>query len=198
MLFYSKGEIHSAINSLHSPFFDVFFKRITFGGNGLMYLLPLLYLLKGRNKWLIAYLVAVVSSVALVFLFKHCLFEKACRPVKYFEMFSNLNLYLVDGVRLSRLHSFPSGHTTTAFTVFFIFAVMMRKNSLKLLCFIFALLVAYSRMYLSQHFLIDIVAGSFFAVGSAMLSIRYSMFLFSLFERIVIRVFAKKKQIFWK
>jgi len=41
-------------------------------------------------------------------------------------------------------------------------AILSKNNTLKLLLFIVALLVGYSRVYLSQHFFIDITAGSVF------------------------------------
>jgi membrane-associated phospholipid phosphatase len=56
--------------------------------------------------------------------------------------------------------SFPSGHATSAFAIFLAVALISGNRYVKVLCFIFACLVAFSRVYLSQHFLIDIIAGS--------------------------------------
>ncbi|NJK86360.1 MAG: phosphatase PAP2 family protein [Bacteroidales bacterium] len=57
--------------------------------------------------------------------------------------------------------SFPSGHATSAFALFFCLAVLVHQNSMKLLFFMSALLISFSRVYLSQHFLLDVYVGSF-------------------------------------
>ena len=57
-------------------------------------------------------------------------------------------------------HSFPSGHTTTAFAIFFVLALITNKKYLQLTFFIFALSVAFARVYLLQHFFIDVYFGS--------------------------------------
>ena len=82
------------------------------------------------------------------------------RPSKFFELYETYKLHLIDGVKMHSLQSFPSGHTATAFNIFIMLAFIVKSNTLKLLFFIMAVLVAYSRVYLSQHFLMDITAGS--------------------------------------
>ncbi|HKL33108.1 MAG TPA: phosphatase PAP2 family protein, partial [Tangfeifania sp.] len=52
----------------------------------------------------------------------------------------------------------------TAFSVFFFLALILKSKPLKLSMFLLAIVVAYSRVYISQHFLIDITAGSAIAV----------------------------------
>ncbi|WP_404818046.1 phosphatase PAP2 family protein [Reichenbachiella ulvae] len=61
--------------------------------------------------------------------------------------------------------SFPSGHTTTAFVIAFCLSLLFQKRLLTYAFLFVALLVAYSRMYLLQHFYIDILFGAL--VGSA-------------------------------
>ena len=49
-----------------------------------------------------------------------------------------------------------------------IFALVYQQSKLvSIVFFLGAILVAFSRIYLSQHFLIDVVAGSFIGVASA-------------------------------
>ena len=55
--------------------------------------------------------------------------------------------------------SFPSGHTVSAFALFAFFA-FLSKNKYGFIWLIFAVLTAFSRIYLCQHFLIDTFAGS--------------------------------------
>ncbi len=61
-------------------------------------------------------------------------------------------------------HSFPSGHATAAFALFFCLGFLAEKKINEVIFFLLALTVAFSRVYLSQHFFEDITAGSFIAV----------------------------------
>lgn len=174
---FSKPEIHIVVNKMHLPFLDSFFKLITYFGDGTIYLFVLVYFLTRKYKWAIVFIAAVILSNIILYFCKHILFEDMYRPSKYFELFETYKLYLVEGVQLHNINSFPSGHTTTAFTVFFTMTIVLKKHWAKLLMFFFALLTAYSRMYLSQHFLADVVVGSILGTGSVMLAFYYSKYL---------------------
>lgn len=87
------------------------------------------------------------------------------RPVKYFEILgSEYELYLVPGVDINNWFSFPSGHTATAFAVSFAMALLIRSKTGQYALLLLALGVGYSRIYLSQHFLVDVVAGSIIGI----------------------------------
>jgi len=66
-------------------------------------------------------------------------------------------------------HSFPSGHTITAFAFFLALAFFTKRPAIHFLYFLLAVLVGYSRVYLSQHFAIDVLAGSFVGVSVTIL-----------------------------
>ncbi|HYX08538.1 MAG TPA: phosphatase PAP2 family protein, partial [Bacteroidales bacterium] len=100
---------------------------------------------------------------------KRFIFTNALRPYKIFA--DTPGLHLVEGVKMYANHSFPSGHTASAFGMFFILSWLVPQRYLKILFFLLAFLVAYSRMYLSEHFLIDVTVGSVIGVASAMLFI---------------------------
>jgi membrane-associated phospholipid phosphatase len=61
--------------------------------------------------------------------------------------------------------SFPSGHTTGAFCLFCFLAILLppRYKPLGLVCFLVALAVGWSRMYLAAHFFLDVYVGSILA-----------------------------------
>lgn len=91
----------------------------------------------------------------------------APRPKLYFEKFyPELVLPVIPGFKLMTYNSFPSGHSITAFALFFGIALITKNKWLKLACFFAAALVAYSRVYLSQHFAVDVMAGSLIGVIS--------------------------------
>ena len=69
------------------------------------------------------------------------------------------DLHFIDGVNLHSNFSFPSGHSTAAFSTFFFLALIARKPILQVMLFSVGLLVAFSRVYISQHFFEDIYVG---------------------------------------
>ncbi|WP_346858311.1 phosphatase PAP2 family protein [uncultured Draconibacterium sp.] len=160
LFIYSKAELHILLNTWNSPFADLFFKIITNLGDGLFYLVLLAILLFVNYRLSVIFALGSIFTNIVVQLFKWFLFADVFRPSKYFELYETYKLHLVDGVRLYSLHSFPSGHTATAFNIFFMLALISKNNVVKCICLCIALLTAYSRVYLSQHFLIDTVVGS--------------------------------------
>ncbi len=160
LLTFSKTELHILSNKANTPFFDSFFKYATYLGDGTMIAILFIALLFVKYRFAFSFLAGSLSTSLIVNIAKRQILEENYRPSKYFEMFENYQLHFVEGVKLHSFNSFPSGHSATAFNVFFTLALLTKKSGLKLFFFILALLAAYSRVYLSQHFLIDITAGS--------------------------------------
>jgi len=158
-----KSDFHITINEFHSPFADVFFFFITYIGDGTFVaiagiVISLLLLRKyGWTPLWFGALVLILSG-GLAQVFKRFVFEDALRPSLYID---NAALYFAEGVEVHGHHSFPSGHTTAGFA-FFAFASLFLARKRPFLQVSFAIiagLIGYSRMYLSQHFLEDVLAG---------------------------------------
>ena len=165
---YSKESIHLAIDGAHTPWADSLFKYWTYLGEGWLFALAIpaaLFL-----SWRAGLQVALAGGFTLLVtgIFKNWLYAGEPRPIEYFSTIQDLNL--VDGVKMAHWNSFPSGHTTAAFAIWFTMSIILRNKFLSLLFFVTALLVGYSRMYLNQHFLVDVVAGAGFGVFCAMLA----------------------------
>jgi membrane-associated phospholipid phosphatase len=158
LIIYSKADIHIWINRFYSPFFDWFFFHLTFLGDGLFIILPAVILLFFSLRHAVFLLTAYFSTGLVTQILKRVFFEDLSRPFKFFH--DKISLRLVDGVEMLSGRSFPSGHSTSAFALFLCLALISSNRTVKLICFIMACMVAFSRVYLSQHFLIDTVAGS--------------------------------------
>ncbi len=164
-----KNDIHLAINSLHSPFWDHFFKWTT--EMGAFVVIGPAILVMCFFSWrmgIVGALASAFSSLGTQF-GKHVLWPVSPRPKVVFSDILQ-ELHLVDGVRLHSSHSFPSGHTTGAFALFCVCILFAKKPGWKLFFMMLAFIVAYSRMYLSQHFLIDVTVGSFIGTTAAILT----------------------------
>lgn len=161
LLTFSKTDLHILSNKANSLFLDYFFKYMTYLGDGAMIAVLFIVLLFIKYRYAFSFLAGSLATALVVNFVKKVLLHDVYRPSKYFEMYETYQLHFVEGVKLHSFQSFPSGHTATAFNVFLTLAILSKNNTLKLLLFIAALLVGYSRVYLSQHFFIDITAGSF-------------------------------------
>lgn len=155
---YPKGIIHIEINEAHNKFFDWFYSYITFFGNGWMILIVLIILLFVKYRYALILMISNILITIVVQVSKHFIFPDSLRPKAYFE--GIYELYLVEGIAVHSYHSFPSGHAATAFSIFMMLALITRNKVWSLFWFLFGILTAFSRVYLSQHFLEDIIAGS--------------------------------------
>ena len=171
LLIFPKADIHIAINQFHNKFFDIFFSWLTHLGSGWMILVLFVFLLfiKYKYAWVLA--IANFFITLVVQVLKKQVFTENLRPNAYFD--GVYDLYLVPGVSVHSLHSFPSGHAATAFSVFFILSLISKKQSWKFLCFSLAVLTAFSRVYISQHFFGDIIAGSIIGCTLTFLTLYY-------------------------
>lgn len=130
----------------------------------------LFLLFTARMRTFFGYLLSTLLVTAFVNFFKHVVFDHAVRPKLYL---SDYPLQFVENVYINTMNSFPSGHTATAFVVFSYLAFTL-KPSFKPLVLIFPVLAGLSRIYLAQHFLVDVIAGSI--LGFTMASLSYWIF----------------------
>ncbi len=112
--------------AFHSDFLNIVMKGLTSLGSGLaaVVLVLLLFLLKIRYGFYIG-LSAAVSGIVTQLL-KIFVFPGHHRPVKYFSDMG-ISLDTVSGVHIHFYHSFPSGHTTTAFAIWFGLSFIVRN-----------------------------------------------------------------------
>ncbi len=91
-------------------------------------------------------------------LLKNGLFPGRIRPFNYFY-YDDFHRFLYTA-ELNYFSSFPSGHTMGIFAAMSILAYFIGKRSVGLAFFFVALLIGFSRIYLCQHFFLDVYVGS--------------------------------------
>ncbi len=162
LLNHSKADVHLSINSIHNHSLDFFFYYATYLGDGWVAIIAVIILLAVQYRYSMIVGVSYIVSSVFTQLLKQIVFEDMVRPKKYFEGIHDL--YFVPGVNNHLYYSFPSGHATTAFSLCFAIALIIKNSTLKFCLFLVALLVSFSRIYLSQHFFEDVYAGSLIGV----------------------------------
>lgn len=184
ILYLGKNGAFQLINSNHNEIADQFFKYFTHYGDGIMWAPLGIYCFFYRRKYFIAVVAGAIISTILAQLLKRVVFPDELRPISYLS--ETFPVHVVDGVTMRRVHSFPSGHTTTAFTMALIIAYMINRRAWSVILPLFGLLAAYSRVYLAQHFPTDIFAGMCIGIISAIFSLLiYRKFLRSIHKKAV-------------
>jgi len=169
ILVLGKNESFQLINSNHNRIADQFFKYFTHYGDGVMWAPLGLFCFFFKRKYFIAVLAGVIISTLLAQFLKRVVYPEELRPISYLS--ESFPVHQIAGVEIRKLHSFPSGHTTTAFTMALIMAYMINKKAWSIILPLLALLAGYSRVYLAQHFPTDVFAGMCIGVVSAILSL---------------------------
>lgn len=169
ILNYTKEEAQLLANGYHSTFFDYFFYTLThaveFWSCLVIYILVAIF---KSYKYALIGLLTYASSGLITQLLKRNVFADHKRPTVNIE-----NLRLIPDFfeyEQNSSFSFPSGHATAAFTLFLFLTLIVKNRNWGILFGILACLIAYSRVYLSQHYFIDIIVGSIIGTIVTLLS----------------------------
>jgi membrane-associated phospholipid phosphatase len=199
LIYIPKDELHLLLCDRHTHARDIFYRYYTTLAEWLPYVICVALLLFTKIGHGVFASTAMLLSTILTQVCKHIV--NAPRPVTWFtEHFPDIQLPLVDGVHMNLWYSFPSGHTTSFFAMTLAVCILITKSlsakrsystsghiakrsysdsgltaiAVQLLLFFAATLGAYSRIYLSQHFAMDVFAGLLVGVLSTLAS--YAIF----------------------
>ena len=123
-------------------------------------IIVVLFVVKRKEKAMTILSIGLITTL-ISWLLKE--FFQEPRPSLYFDQIGMLKSFVgVPGVVLHSGHSsYPSGHTMSAFSLFFTLALLWpTKKWFGVFCVVLGILVGVSRIYLGQHFLSDVVSGS--------------------------------------
>ena len=156
------------LNSFYHPLLDLFFYYAAFLGSKELYLLLMVTLLM-RKQNIRTLLVGaggfVTMSVIIQGMKRLPCFDQS-RPITLIP--TAMSVHLVEGITHQTHLSFPSGHTGIIFTATWLIYFLAPKKpywfSISLL--LLACAVAYSRIYLCQHFYRDVYVGALIGMGS--------------------------------
>lgn len=173
-LFYSsysigKNELFLLLNNNLGAVGDILFTIITFLGDGAIWAVLLFVFIKYNKQNIPLLIAAFVICTLLVQVCKYVIIPEAFRPIKAIE--ATHLIHIVKGMEPHETASFPSGHTSAAFSFFLIGCLLVHQKWIVPVGFIYAILVGYSRVYLAQHFPFDVAAGMLVGVITISLAI---------------------------
>ena len=153
-------EFSKYVNAISNPIADNFFYFITYLGDGVFAALFVVFLFLLRLNLGFVSLISIIIPGLVTQVLKRFFFPSIPRPSVVFNKFiESNNWHLVDGVDLHSYFSFPSGHTTTVFSICCLSILIIKNKVYHVPILILGVLTGFSRIYLSQHFLIDVFVG---------------------------------------
>ena len=165
---YTQEQLMQWVNFRNSLLADRLFPYVTYMGDGAFYIIIcLLLLVYDQRIGLMALASFALSSLTSLFL-KRVVFTNSLRPLKFFEH-STYEYHIIKGLDIYSYNSFPSGHTTTAFAVFSLLALLDDRKGRGWVFLLLAALTGYSRVYLFQHFVEDVYVGSLIGTMASIL-----------------------------
>ena len=148
---------------------DLFFRYWTNLGDGIVWVAVAVYFYFYQKNKFPLLIISIIISTLITQLTKNFLYPDITRPTASIADISKI--HTVPGVELLTSYSFPSGHTATAFTIFLMACLLIKKISVVPLGFLYAVLVGYSRIYLAQHFPLDVGGGMLTAVITILVAV---------------------------
>lgn len=163
-------QILYAIQRFANPFWDTFFKGVTFLGNGGLIWLAIGVILLARRDTREAGILMFVSLGVTSLFVNLGLKPLVGRTRPYIAAHRQIIIAPPGG------SSFPSGHTAAAFaSAWAIFCYYKeRRPHKRWLILIPAVLIAFSRLYLFVHYPTDVLAGMIFGIDFASLVVYFA------------------------
>jgi membrane-associated phospholipid phosphatase len=167
LFLYGKHGSFLVINGYKHPLLDYMFMYGTYLGHGMIWVPLFLYTVLFKREYFIAILSGLIICTFITHFAKLVIFPEELRPVRILVD----KIRIVKGVQLHQVESLPSGHTSTAFTLALLLAFRIAKMAWSIFFPLVAFFVAYSRVYLGQHFVTDVFAGTLVGIASAFLAL---------------------------
>jgi len=171
-----KQEFFLLLNTDLGNFSDHFFAVFTYGGDAITWpvmILIVMFILK-RKDVLPLMISSFVVITVVTQICKYVIVPHEQRPIK--DITNTSLIHMVPGVEMHTLSSFPSGHTATAFCFYFLFCLLINKRFWIVTGLVYALLVGYSRIYLAEHFPLDVGAGIIVGIVSVYAAIKFQQY----------------------
>ena len=168
LVIYGKEHSFHAINRSNHALLDNFFQYWTYLGHGMIWVPLVVYSLFYKRDFLIALALAGLICALFTQGGKRFIYPDELRPVL---AIGREKIRIVEGITPHTNNSFPSGHTSTAFTLALLAAYIVRGKFWMYFFPLVAFFVGYSRVYLAHHFVSDVFAGMLIGIVSSYIAL---------------------------
>ncbi|MCL2425010.1 MAG: phosphatase PAP2 family protein [Oscillospiraceae bacterium] len=145
-------DILRALESIRTPFLDVLITWITRLGEEMILIVIFCFIFWCISKRK-AYVIGIVFFFTAIIVQGMKITFRVDRPWVYDPTFPTVTG--AEGTATS--YAFPSGHTQAAAAYLMPLGMLLKNKVLKVIMFMLAILVAFSRMYLGVHFMSDVI-----------------------------------------
>lgn len=158
LLLFGKSVAFLSADAYHPFWANVFFINYTFMGNGLFVVcLSALFIFRFKRKQQgMAILYGLLMSGLVVQLLKNI--NSLSHPTVLFE--EGQHLFLPNNILHTDQSNFISGHTAIAFALATVLMMVVKNSKWQLPILVVAFLLGYSRIYLAQNYLLEIMIGA--------------------------------------
>ncbi len=165
-----KNNLFLLLNTDLGSIGDFILKYATYLGDGVVWALFAIVILWKQKRQLPITIAAIIISTLITHYIKGHLLPINYRPVEALPNARNL-IHTIAGIEIHYGGSFPSGHTTQTFTMYFLLCLLLDKKWIVPIGFLGAILVGYSRVYQAQHFPLDVAGGILVALVTVWISL---------------------------
>ena len=162
---FSSKDLFFKLNTFHTLYLDIFFQNYTLLGDGVFSIAIFLMLLLADK---ITLAMQVITGYLFSGIVSQVIKHLVHAPRPHAVISGTEYPYFIEGVTLSGMNSFPSGHTTSVFALAVLLALNTSDKRISLIYLISAIITGYSRIYLGQHFLADVTTGALIGMLSAL------------------------------
>ncbi|TDG95284.1 phosphatase PAP2 family protein [Cardinium endosymbiont of Culicoides punctatus] len=168
-LLFDKVSFFISVKQWHHPIVDCIAPYLTWLGDGFTYglFISVITLFGASCRKIIIAGSSFVCMSIIVQILKRLFFAHYLRPISLVP--TDIQLHVVNGVEPLTTLSFPSGHAGTIFTLISVIQLFIsnKKKIYSIMLLFLAIAVAYSRIYLFQHFYTDVYVGGIIGITSS-------------------------------